>query len=828
MKNIISQSKFKKLYENKPIKNTLLFKDKLNESMDVSNGTGFSESLIGRAMNKIFSFVATRVEYAILGAQKKKYDDILGKAVTAAISLMNKSEELDDDIKIPEIKEIVSDTIKYSQTLNIEQGSTATTQIIKLFKLNDQQISSYKELEMLEKEILEEQNIKTLKEATVQTQTENVIEFVKSEDKTQNIKKQQETINSIISKIKIENLTDENKKMINVISDKLSTELENITDEQSKSELSKYKEELKNMSNLTDKLSEEEYKKRIEEYKNKSKQYYLKELEEKFKEITDLKAKNKIDNSTYKALVVFAHPDKSVNATDEEMKEKLKKIKEILKTKNITLETRKIINDYLDKLFESHLFEADIVPVKNSDVATNDTAVATTNNTAISNNTDTSNDNTDTSNNNTDTSNSLDEKNKILDEKIESFSKSLSQEQQESYKKTIYKKQKISSIYKIDDDDKKEVKKALTELKDKDVNNIDDFFDNLSDEEKSKFIELAKKSVNIEKIKVVGFKIEPLYNVENFEDKRNKLYDRVNFSTTTPDKKKIYNKWQIMISEVKAKYVKYFSIDGRFPNDYDPIKLINSDIKIRDGKEWEEYAKKHATDSSDGNNITTTVLSNKNLDLRDDQGEIMLYVFKLNGSDFRMGVLFRKIEIDDKIIGYFLLGMFNYNKIVKEITDLNKEKNSDDEEKIIKIVDKYHYTYEKNDEKGKKIYNIFRPYLGLTNKDDFAKIQTIFIRKNESMFSGNKRFIQASLYNNKIYISNFNKKQDEIVQSFFEIDNVIKDDSKIKSSNFYLTLKSGNSIKFDTNIWKKYIKNVSDNKLLLSKKNELNTIINKK
>ena len=787
MKNIISQTKFKKLYENKQIKNTILFKDKLNESMDVSNGTGFSDSLVGRAMNKIFSFVATRVEYAILGAQKKKYDEILSKAVTAAAALMNKTEELDKEQETPSTENIISNVIEYSQVHEIEEGSSITMQVTQMFKLKEQQIELYKELETLQKEIIEEKNKEYVKEETFQTQTQadTIIEFIKTDDKSQNIKKQQESINSILAKIKQENITDENQKMINVISTKLSKEIENISDEQTKSELSKYKENLSNMSNANDSLSEEEYKKRVDEFKEKSKNYYKKELEEEFKKISNLLSAKKIDKATYKSLVVLAHPDKNENATDEEMKNNIAKIKEILKAKNITLETRNIIYNYLDMLFEDHIFEADIVPLKNTDVATTNTDVATTN--------------TDVATTNVSTTDEKNEKIKELKEKISAFSKELSAEQQQSFTQNVYKKEKIKSAYTIYFNDSKETKEAIEKLGDKDINNIDSFFDNLSVEEKKKFIDFVKKSVNIEQIKVVGFKIEPLYNTENHKDDRKELYDRVNFSTTTPDKKKIYNKWQIMISEVKSDYTKYFSLDGRFPDDYDPIKLINSDIKSRDkeNSSWEEYEERcdragvDVVGRDDGNQPTTTNEDLDKLDLKQKQGTSMLYIFELTTTE-KMAILFKKIDISSDLSGYYLKGMYNYDKILKEVIDIDI--NSSDE--IIKIVEKNQYQFKDNDEKGKKVYNIFRPFLDLTDNKEIAKIRTIFVRKNENIIKGDKIFIQTSLYNKNIKISKFEKNKDKTYKQ-----TIVDIDTTTENITFSLKLIESYSIIQDSPVW---------------------------
>jgi len=66
LKNLFTSKEFKKVYENKSSYEDLYEDHKLFETLDFSNKTGFSESLVGRAINSVFSFMKRKKHTATL------------------------------------------------------------------------------------------------------------------------------------------------------------------------------------------------------------------------------------------------------------------------------------------------------------------------------------------------------------------------------------------------------------------------------------------------------------------------------------------------------------------------------------------------------------------------------------------------------------------------------------------------------------------------------------------------------------------------------------------------------------------------------------------
>lgn len=92
MKNLLGKNEFKKLksydklYDSQQTKSSY---DKLYESMDFSNNTGWSESLLGRAVNKLFSFGKTLVEKLIMKKLKRRLEDTYFQGVMVAMAKNN-------------------------------------------------------------------------------------------------------------------------------------------------------------------------------------------------------------------------------------------------------------------------------------------------------------------------------------------------------------------------------------------------------------------------------------------------------------------------------------------------------------------------------------------------------------------------------------------------------------------------------------------------------------------------------------------------------------------------------------------------------------------
>jgi hypothetical protein len=70
MRNIIGQKDFINKY-----KNVVSIYETADPGMDFSNRTGWSQSLVGRALNKTFSFISKKAYMLVLNSLKKRLDD---------------------------------------------------------------------------------------------------------------------------------------------------------------------------------------------------------------------------------------------------------------------------------------------------------------------------------------------------------------------------------------------------------------------------------------------------------------------------------------------------------------------------------------------------------------------------------------------------------------------------------------------------------------------------------------------------------------------------------------------------------------------------------
>jgi len=818
-KNLVNQADFKILFEEHKIKDTTLFKT-LNEAetstgMDFSNRTGFSESLVGRAINKVFSFVATRVEMAILRKHKNTLDGIYEKAVVSTIVSMKLTEKLKKERKKVSVQELIGDTLEYTQTQTIEEGSTSTKEISKLFNLQETQIEYYKELQTLQKEIIEIQNKEHLNSElqTIQAQAqvqqkdeEKIVVFKKTEDEKQNLDNQVSMMNSLIDRLQDEDIKGENAGMLATISVKLAEEINFTSDEVSKTQLVKFKndidDELSSFSDDEKKFDGKKYEERINDFKdNKTpneddkikKDIDLSQYKDDYQKIIKLydKGKGKLPKKLYYKVANLIAADKLASLDNNEKLNRFKEARELLKQNNFVLE-QSIIQffDKYEKIFEGVGGElvktnTDVAKVQptNTDVAKVQQSQAQ----VVQPN---------------QAQTILTEKIAVLKEKITEFTKTIKEEQKISIENTFNKKTTIKSVIKIVPGDNQETKDAINQVGDDDANNINDVWEELSEEEQTEFVKQSIKFVNKELLKIVALKAEALYNVDDYKDERgpNGIYSRVNFSTTSPDKKKLERKWLIMVSSVKASYMKYFSSTGSFPEDLDPIALMNSDNKEQGHRNlFNEYKEDTSKDGDDSNESIPIKCNYEKLGLNENEnGDQMFFDVQTNTGKMKIALLLRRIQ-KNKIMIYHFKGLVNYGELLKDMSDC-ENLSSDD----IKSMVKKHYltseTIKNMDIEIQKLYKVFRPSDGTNSNDS----KTLYVRNSEKMKKGTKIFLNLNLniVENKFTVATFNKMYEFVDLKTFE--NASNDIKFSVIINNYATIK-------DESVFNEYIKHKDEN-----------------
>jgi len=689
LKNLKNQADFKLMFENHKIKNTELFQNyKLNEDMDFSNRTGFSESLVGRIINKSFSFVASTVEVALLKKRKNELDNAYNKAVMATISKIykgkiEKQRSINKKIKKFKFKDYIVGSLKSTVDDSIDIDGTSTEQIASMFKFDNKQLNQYKELVVLQKEIqvIENQSllnkqIEFVASAKNDSSDGKIVVYKKSDNDEEKLNNQIATLKSLNNMIKAADLKGENIGMMAKISNKLGLQINNVKDEEKKNQLTLFKnnidKELNSFSDEQKNISDENFKKRSNNTENKGKNDDDFEAEKKArKKIQDdfwSKVENaykseKITRKKYAKLMMLIHPDKLVGLSSDEINKRFEQAKKIF----YSVEEKHIlglINEY-EKLFEvenSLAKQGDNLPVKNGanlPAKQGETLPAKQGETLPAKQGET----TPAKVQNVDDAQQdkvLNDKIAILNKKIETFIAIVTDEQKANADKIFNERIPVNKIIQIDPSDSDDVKNALEDNDYVYVGDTETYFEDY--EYKKDFVLSASTYVNHEELKMVALKAQMLYNTENYKDARNDVYSRVNFTTTQPDKKKLENKWLIMVSSVKAKYMKYFSDTGIFPEDLDPIALMNSDVTFR--KNYDEY-KNVKIKKKDSSPITKDIQKTFKFSV-DTNKEYMIYF--VDDGVKKQGLIYRRIVNNDKFI-YKLLSIVDWESLIQEIND---------------------------------------------------------------------------------------------------------------------------------------------------------------
>jgi len=232
---------------------------------------------------------------------------------------------------------------------------------------------------------------------------------------------------------------------------------------------------------------------------------------------------------------------------------------------------------------------------------------------------------------------------------------------------------------------------------------------------------LSTKLVNKEALKEIALKAEWMYNDEKYKDKRSDVYSRVNWTTTGPDMMKLKNKWEKIIKSVTSQYTPFFSDEnGNFPKQLDPIALINSDKKFR-----EEFDQYRPDDQLIANSKVGIIPGQRGNTQTLPKSLIQYGMIKVGTTEDKdyglwavttktgrsIGILFQKFSYGRYKI-YKFVGFLDFGKIMNEVKD------KDSKDKVKKIISKYHYTSKgvdkitttlpAEDEELKSIYYAFR------------------------------------------------------------------------------------------------------------------------
>jgi len=658
MKNILNKHEFRQLKELQMMK----------ESMDFSNKTGWSDSLVGRAINKLFSFGARQVQMVILNNLKTKIDDQYLLAILDSLA-KNKAEIKEGANNMAEISVTMTNK-NTKKELTLQRLSNAFTfKILKDTKKEDYEIvissnvkSSWKIGEVENAQITE---IVSLTEVAVtsesgdahQTYTINVEGIAQGQGQVQ-VKPQTQQITKgpkyELAKVvdvskeinQVQELTDEQGICYGeydyALMTKLKTEIE--------SEITNIREYLSLMETTKEDVPEEWINNKESDKKLLEKMESLPAVIEK--KMSTVEKKETPDDEKLKLVINGLSED----ATPQKFQE-LVKIKDEMITKNPA--NKEKAEQFINRA-ETVLGEKNYKGYSNYqrfrafDIAHKGLVEMVTENLSTT------------------------EYDMIFEKYMTEFDNMQLIKESNTKIKDLFKDYKKTA--------------GVEEYADKDAASID------MDDIKAKFDANpqmrtdAINSVNKEALKEIALKAQWMYDTEKYEDKRNTHYSRVNFTTTNMDQKKLENKWLQLVSKAKSTFAPFFSVDNKMPPELDPIALIKSDETFR--KEWNQYGIVKAAEdpNNTGNNPqdntgpeTLAKLKLKYTEsLSDGYGMIVISTYgdKLTN----LGMLVKKSSKEIESVTLTILkfiGLFDYAEIKNGVVK---------GEKLEDLIEKYNYS----------------------------------------------------------------------------------------------------------------------------------------
>ncbi len=757
MKNILRRDEFKHLYNQYNESNPIRIYDKLYEAegqgMDFSNRTGWSQSLVGRAINKIFSFGKTIVDKMVLSSLKEKLENEYFKGVMRAVAQNNIAKENIQKanlmvsvylIKKEDVEKIKTDfdsvekheptfnknTFKFSlPNLNFddwmfvvipESEVKINTEDVKIkynekvkFEISDTEEKSKEEYYIL-CESTETKNVLPEK-----TTTQNGMQLYKPDQNVTIIK------NNVKEKdIKVKDVSDDIIKSVDGQSYPATIEIGNDLKMSGSVPTDLYKILEGILTNLQTLKKHKHYDKFKNEINN---------------EINNLK-KLYINN----------------NLTKDELTKVANRVAELILKMNETelALTSKSYKSYNDFIIEKKLNE------ELKALTTGNGTIANTNQT-----------NATPINNQGNTTSNKQNKDGIQDATIvqtqaqtaqaqtvqaqsdeqKEYDVKIEVEQSDSYEEQTP-RITVGSIFntgKLTDADK-DLKKEYGSLKLGEINS-ESLLKNF--QENPKLRKLAISLVNKEALKEIALRAAWLYDDEKYKDKRVDIYSRVNFATTGTDMNKLKNNWLKKVAATKAQYTPFFADEsGNFPGELDPIALMNSDETFR--TKFNQYDENElrqngnvgpVVGTKDATPASALIKYGKLNPGAANTDNFGLFVLKTTAPNRRrVGMLYQNLGRKDEFIFKFV-GLIDYDNLDKELKDNMTEQQTKD------LIKKYHYTetdgvrefsspFPDDDNEIKLIYKAYRGQKDLlkkaTNSEVKSKDFTVGYFKTKNIITG--------------------------------------------------------------------------------------------
>lgn len=695
MKNFLSINEFNKVREENK---------KLYESLDFSNNTGWSESLIGRLVNKVWSFGAKQYHKRILKDLKLKLDDEYLKGMLTAMAESNISAEniIDEnndlsliEVKIKKIGE--TDISKYISPIE-QKGFDIYFKIPKDTDYDDYETSISSPNKTIWKVLGKEYG----NYSPIENEME--IETISPNGKNKNayyISVSHEGKEPIV---KFVNKSDENKYQLSLYDNVKNNTITFVLDLKDNEELLPA---LKNYKLINTRKPEQV----IEDITNSEIKWVIDSDGNGENEEWNIKF---LSNNNQKALPIGKEKEKQqALPPKKETDQSLLPSIGLIKVDDLKKEKIDLINDFnrIKNLFQQEIFnEASLTNIKNIISKIDTTKIVNDNIKKLIENL---------------KKNIAEIKTFNEKDKVENIRKLFLKHYESIFTTNEYNiinESVISSIFGNKKDNYRQALKdyGKLELTKLDPQKMAKLFQNNDDLRKK-----AVNNVNKEALKEIQVRAGWLYDSKKYgEDAINKHYARVNFTVTEADRLKLKNIWELYIKESKKLYFPFFKDStGVFPPILDPQALLKQD---------EKYAETLANDDKKGivKNFTDIL---KYKELADD---IMKSDYKLEPipsglvdgtygiveirtsdrtlSKYSEGTLGMKVYFTEKhgVKTWIYLGMVNMKNIKEAVEDAKRSKKYDDS--VLKdIIIKNDYSFK--DTRDERINNVddpeFRTYI---------------------------------------------------------------------------------------------------------------------